>query len=580
MFTILNIALTTNFLIKNNFKTIYVMRKNIFFAIALIFSMATFAQEESRYYENADLVKLLPQEGDGYLMWSNDNTDVKYWVIEVDEQTFTDWVFTGEKTVWRKEVWKSNYVKIPDEYWKMETPQRMYYTNLIGYGADDAEIIRTRFGADQKAANPFINKEEVDPKNVEKGCAWTCDGPNWAWMIQQWKSGPGTAYYELRSASSGTQGGNNPIAFFEYMTIAKYDTMANNYNYDKAFWSKWYNVAIDGWGFAGNPPYGTPNSPFHKIPNTGNYKDKTGTIIQITPTQTEVVRVFKRLGWWDNAYWYDDDALEFTTGEIVNPDNVCLRPRDGAGGIVNFFINHSNITEYLDPSDVPACDVNMLLCCPVGGPVSGGGNVADGNGGCLVGWSWMDYNNDGSVNGFDFIYYFTFDCGGDNGSDEPNQLYMTIENLSDTSVPFTEMTSSDFFDENGVFKQPAFTINTGLNRMRVITENGNEKYVVFEAKETLESNFALSGFLDVTFYPVPIQGDEFKMNMVSVATLDFVFEMFDFNGNLLYSTKYSVKQGHDEVHLVRSEKPIPHGLVLNRFTFSDGSVKSITTTKN
>jgi hypothetical protein len=62
-------------------------------------------------------------------------------------------------------------------------------------------------------------------------------------------------------------------------------------------------------------------------------------------------------------------------------------------------------------------------------------------------------------------------------------------------------------------------------------------------------------------------------------TLDFTYELFDFKGNLLHSTKYAVKQGHDEAHLVRSEKPIPRGLVLNRFSFSDGSSFSVTTTK-
>ena len=75
-------------------------------------------------------------------------------------------------------------------------------------------------------------------------------------------------------------------------------------------------------------------------------------------------------------------------------------------------------------------------------------------------------------------------------------------------------------------------------------------------------------------------GDEFIMNIQSGATLDFTFEMFDFQGELLHSTKYSVKQGHNEDHKVISQKPIPRGLLLNRFTFEDGSVLSITTTKD
>ena len=77
----------------------------------------------------------------------------------MDEQRFEDWDFTEEKTVWRKEIWKSNYVKIPAEYWKNESKDFRYYTHLIGYGSDDNEVIRTRFGTDGKSANPFLFSE-------------------------------------------------------------------------------------------------------------------------------------------------------------------------------------------------------------------------------------------------------------------------------------------------------------------------------------------------------------------------------------------------------------------------------------
>ena len=39
-------------------------------------SIPLFAQEDLRFYENADLVKLLPREGNGYLAWHDDNPDV------------------------------------------------------------------------------------------------------------------------------------------------------------------------------------------------------------------------------------------------------------------------------------------------------------------------------------------------------------------------------------------------------------------------------------------------------------------------------------------------------------------------
>ena len=127
-----------------------------------------------------------------------------------------------------------------------------------------------------------------------------------------------------------------------------------------------------------------------------------------------------------------------------------------------------------------------------------------------------------------------------------------------------------YFDENGVFTAPEFTIEKGLNKLLVILKDGTEKYIVYDATETTESDYQLSDFLDVVIYPVPIQGDDFKMNIQCGATLDFSYELFDFQGYLLHSTKYSVKQGHNEDHKVRSDKPVPRGLLLNKFTFSDG----------
>ena len=555
----------------------YVMRKSILLLTALIFSMLLFAQEDSRFYENADLIKLLPREGNGYLAWHDDNPDVKYWVVEVDEQRFENWEYAGEKTVWRKEVWKSNYVYIPDAYWNNETHGYMYYTNLIGFGPDNNEVIQTRFSVDGKASNPFT-KQEVDPVYIEKGCAWTCNGPNWAWMIQQWKTSAGSSYYELRSASSTTEGGNSPIAYFEYMTVDNFIKMKNGEYGDRSFWNDWYGAYGPGsWEW-----YPSTNSPFHLIPNTGNYRDKIGHLISASD-HDEVVRVFKGLGWWKRVFLGPADVVSFMTESISNPASQCIWDRNG---MVDFFIVQSNILEYLDITDVQ-CDnasdgPDKVLCC-YSGAVGGGAEESES---CTTTWSWADWNNDNIVNGFDFFYYFVTECedtgGGlpDSVDSSTSATYMTIENISNPTIPYTELTGNDYFDDNGVFNQPIFTINAGLNRMRVITKSGNEKYVVFEAKETLESYYALSNFLDVTIYPVPVVGDAFKMNIQAGATLNFTYEMFDFQGELLHSTKYSVKQGHNEVHKVISQKPIPRGLVLNRFTFEDGSVLSITTTKD
>ena len=188
---------------------------------------------------------------------------------------------------------------------------------------------------------------------------------------------------------------------------------------------------------------------------------------------------------------------------------------------------------------------------------------------------------------FDVIFYYTSDCPdgpGDPPFPEPDVLsglsFMIIENISDPMSPYIEISGDDLFDENGVFTPPSITVEKGLNKITVIEKGGKTNYLVFETLETFESDYVLSNFLSVNIFPVPLVEDDFKMNIQSGATMDFTYELFDFNGNLLHKINYSVKQGHNEDHKVRSDKPIPRGLLLNRFTFKDGSSLSITTTKN
>jgi len=490
-------------------------------------------------------------------------------LVEVFEQTFENYTFVGEQRVWKNEIWKLNYVHIPDEYWMNESPDYAYYINLIGFNADNEELIRTRLGVDKLIGNPF-QKEAYPPIITERGCGWTCNGPNWAWHIQQWKTSAGSSFYILEDATVYNAEGELIVNYYEYMTVATFNNMANNINGDRAFWEHWYGISYLDWGFY-SPPNNL-NSPFHKIPNDGSYKDKLGHIILVNSQQQEVVRVHKGLGWWRD-FWEDGSFIRFETGAISNPASQCVFDRTA---MIDFFINNSNITEYLDPSDVPGCDNNMVLFCPVG-PVSGGDE--DGGENCTTSWLWRDWNGDNMVNGIDFFYYFVMECD-DTGGSGSSSSFLTFENISDKTISFTELVVDDFFNENGEFTQPTFTIDKGLIRMNVIMKGGQEKYVVFENNETIEGSIALSSFLNVIIYPVPLQGDDFTINIMADAKLDFTYEMFDFQGNLLHSTNYSVEQWHNEDHLVQSDKPIPSGLILNRFTFRDGSILSITTTKN
>jgi len=351
------------------------------------------------------------------------------------------------------------------------------------------------------------------------------------------------------------------VSFWEYMSIQQHSDLKVHINQEH--YLHWYSITNLDWG-----PYHAinyPNSPFHKIPNDESYRDKHGAIIP----GDYVIRVSKGKGWWKNPV-VDGSLQEIITDPLTQVGTICTYSMQG---IVNLMNENTIIEELVDDGDL-----TRMLYCPAGSIPSG--DIENEN--CEMPWMGVDYDGDDDVDGYDLLDYILNDMceTGTPDSDPWDDIsFMTIESISDPGNPMTELEGEDMFNEFGVFTPPPMIIEEGLNRMLVILKGGKSRYVVFESDRTTQSDYSLSNFLDVNIYPVPLQGDEFKINLQASATLDFTYELFDFKGNLVHRTKYDIKQGHNEAHLVRTEKPIPRGLVLNRFSFSDGSSFSVTTTK-
>ena len=152
-----------------------------------------------------------------------------------------------------------------------------------------------------------------------KTCSWVCNGPNWAWRIQQY-SHPGNAIYRLERASHTSSNGAS-VNYYEYMTSTYFTFIKNqdasfannpqspNYN----FWRNWYEVgSYENWD--------TENDfcPFEIVPYDENYRDKDG--YPFDPySSDEILRVKKPLGNWTSTVEWD--FVE--TPEIANPSWNC-----------------------------------------------------------------------------------------------------------------------------------------------------------------------------------------------------------------------------------------------------------------
>ena len=132
-----------------------------------------------------------------------------------------------------------------------------------------------------------------------------------------------------------------------------------------------------------------------------------------------------------------------------------------------------------------------------------------------------------------------------------------------------------FTAENG----GGFTLEAGLYNFAFIMKDGTYKPVVVEVDRQVNVTLMLADLLDVNIYPVPITDNTFTVEMVANDDLRFNYQLLDDSGMQLYGESFSLKKDQEWKHAVIVESGIPDGILINRFEFSDGSVKTIQTIK-
>ena len=58
-----------------------------FMLTSILFSQQS--NSDSEKYLNYEKIRLIPRENNGYLAWVNDDPNIKYWFVEVEEQNFS-----------------------------------------------------------------------------------------------------------------------------------------------------------------------------------------------------------------------------------------------------------------------------------------------------------------------------------------------------------------------------------------------------------------------------------------------------------------------------------------------------------
>lgn len=137
---------------------------------------------------------------------------------------------------------------------------------------------------------------------------------------------------------------------------------------------------------------------------------------------------------------------------------------------------------------------------------------------------------------------------------------------------------------DGGTPQVAQKINvpSGLYTLSYLTKTGKYKSFIVEAKTNCVLTSQIKDFVSVNIFPVPFTGNTFSINIETPSDETFTYELWDNNGNKIHTQIISLTStsGTPFTIKVATRTEIPAGVTLiNRFIFSDGSVKTLNTIK-
>jgi hypothetical protein len=379
---------------------------------------------------------------------------------------------------------------------------------------------------------------------------WLCDGYNYAYKIRYYE-GNGAAYLSL----------DGPDYTYEYKRPEDFicNMLESEVTYD------WHTQHGFTWGMC-SPEF--ENSPVaFRIDNidfttqTGYY-DREGYLI----TTDELYAVQKRNWKWPSGSIFVDN--------LISANNLAVADLDF---IIQFMNQYSNIAE-VSPE-------NPELYCQY--YVANGDHEYDGEDedsilDCInEGASELTMNNDYLVSQSGQVLTMieiTNNCMQTGGVSYMNGLVITdVTDLRDPTT-IVSLGKDDLFDLNGNFELPPIVIDKGTYCANVQFKNGKVLRFFFSSNQRTVNQVTDAMLVDVTVAPVPIVGDQFTVQVNSSTNTSALYEVLDNMGRGIYKSelKISEEDFRFPVHVVQG---IPSGNVIHKFTFADGSIKTINTIK-
>lgn len=518
-------------------------RKNVILIATLLLATVLMNAQETA------IVKMMPQHAQGYLVLNAD-VDIDYWTVEILKRTyFSDGTYLDEIQE-RNELVGKNYFKISEYY--IDDCGQPGYGYLINTTAHYSSGVSVSEQGDMKFPTPSNLPAEQAYGSVHE---WKCNGNTYAWGIHQLLSNYfNNSYFNLTTTYKSY---NSGITEYYYQYFSEYEWAI--------FTSQIYaNPLISG----GVPYYQYYNVPGNNLVIDGMqvikvendpgicYKNQYGVEI----TGQWVFGIAKGLGQWaglsgQSCTW---------TPYLVYGNSMGAMSKTWAISVIN---QHANLT---------GCGAPLLQCID--------GSFTDPFGGIGDGLETIDQLTEADLDSIIIVYGETeeiadvLDPAGDDWWN--NFLGVSIVDLTGNSGEIFNGKIADMRDEDGFVTSPSISINPGLYAFS-LQRNDGAYFSIIKEYSSEDNTSGLSGSFTYTIYPVPINNNQFSIDVLATAKLEVLYKIFDLNSNLLYESRIFIEKDESKTLVIEPEVQLPEGFLVNQFVFMDGSqLSSITQNSN
>lgn len=519
-------------------------KRLITLASAFLFAANSFSQLGS----SGKAISHMPEQANGFLIFEEvRNPNVAEWLVEYSTQSYD--TVTNKYTyavVERLAVYGTYFTKVKDQY----LHNGNYFVKVVGQNAQNVTIVEE--GPLQLC---------VGCTSATKSCSWGCIGKTYAYGLDLWVA---------------PSGGNS---WLQFTSIQPSPGGAYQYYYEWIDGSNWppSGVSATYYGLS-NFSYSSNDNRIIRMlnvqPNNGLFYDKNGY-----ECQGVVYGIRKQLGEWEST------GANLQSNIITGGQSNCTQNFNWAKNKVN-----SNSTQFTNYNvNLLSCDGNEFLPGSTN-PFPNENPIATDFVPCIEVFEDAFTGPEGNL-------YVVLSQTGDLCNDyssptNPNPVQNVAFTWPDNVIAFSfkplkptvgnemfELKEDDLFNQEGEFVGPPLSFQRGLYNVGIQFTDNSYSSVFFERDEIISSNLTQEDFLNVSIFPVPIVDNSFNMNLMATAKLNFTYQLYDSNGNLLFEKDYLIEKDREANDEIVVEGGIPNGVLVNKFIFTDGSELNIQTIK-